>query len=170
MAAYEDSVAEVMKKPWLYPGLPQRCADDLLLGFSHNHSLRVWSTWRIFRSDTQFFLRRIEWARGMDRVQLAGSTPSTFATESPIAKSQAESMIDSAHSLIRSAGPKPLSGFMIDGVYCSISLRQAGTSTTTSWISGQNDALVFDDWLVKAAELTSNLLPKSSAHLSYGNL
>jgi hypothetical protein len=170
MVTYEGTVAEIMERPWLYPGLPERSANHLLLSFSHNHSLGVWSTWHIFFSEMTFFSRRIEWARGMDRVQVEGCSPSTFGTESSISKSKAEALIDSAHNLIQTTVVKPLSGFMIDGVYCSISLWKSGSSNTTSWISGRGDALALDEWLTQASDKINILLPQSSAHLSYGNL
>jgi hypothetical protein len=169
MATYEGTVTEMMERPWLYPGLPERSVNELLLSFSHNHSFRVWSTWHIFFSEMQYYCRRIEWARGMDRAQLEGCSPSTFGTESPMSKPKAEALIDSAYNLIRATVVKPLSGFMIDGVYCSISLWKSGTSDATSWISGRGDALALDEWLSQASEKINALLPQSSAHLSYGN-
>jgi hypothetical protein len=169
MVATESEVEEVIAKPWAYPGLVVRVPESLQLSFSRNHSLHVWSAWALFAEGRQFFVRRIEWARGMDRARIVGSAPSTFACEAPMNNSEAERLISSARSLLATRAPTHV-GITIDGVLCTVSVAQGSSLARVGWQSGANSSGPWDAWLVEAVSSANAVLPRSTAHQSYGAL
>lgn len=150
----------MMASPWNYPGLVQRHPDELLISFSRNHSINLWVSWTIFLSDMKFSVRRIQWVRQMDRIELAGHTPSTFGSESVLRKPHAEAIVDSGHSLFGIEGERNPCGLMIDGVYCSVSLPHM--ATPFSWIANGPDTDHFDHWLSQVTSVANQYLPPPS--------
>ena len=157
MQSFEKTVASMIATPWNYPGLVERHPDNFLMSFSRDHSLNSWVSWTIFLSDMKFFVRRIQWVRRMDRIELAGHTPSTFASESVLRKLHAEAIVDSARTLFGQEGERNSCGLMIDGVYCSVSLQR--NAAPFSWIANGPDTDRFDHWLGQVSSVANEYLP-----------
>lgn len=160
MSRFEEQAAEIMASSWSYPGLMERKAEELLLVFSRNNSLGTWSTWSIFLHNMQFFIRRIEWPRRLDRLELTASSPSTFGSESMIRKSSAEAIVDSAVFLFNDERQQETCELTIDGVYGSVSLPW--NSNPFSWIRNRSGSEEFDLWLAQAENAADACLPQSS--------
>ena len=157
MQSFEEAVSNMMTAPWNYPGLVERHPDDVWISFSCNHSLKSWVSWTIFLSDMKFFVRHIQWVRRMDRIELAGHTPSTFGSESALRKPHAEAIVDTGHSLFGQEGQRSSCGLRIDGVYCSVFLPHM--AAPFSWIVNGPDTDRFDHWLGQVSSVANQYLP-----------
>lgn len=160
MSRFEKQAAEIMARSWNYPGLMERKPEELLLVFSRNNSLGTWITWAIFLHNMQFFIRRIEWPRRLDRLELTGRSPSTFGSESTIRKSSAEAIVDSAIFLFNDEQQEETCELTIDGVFGSVLLP--GNSIPFSWITNRSGSEAFDLWLTQAENTADACLPQSS--------
>jgi hypothetical protein len=157
---------EVISRPWAYPGLEARTPASLLLSFSRNESLGVWSSWFVFAGVEQFFVRRIEWARSMDRVLVVGVAPSTFGSEAPLSKSSAVALLKGAAALANLETPVHGRGFTLDGARSSVSVWRDGYPSTASWQSRSVGSEACEAWLEAASAAVNSVLPQSSAHMS----
>lgn len=157
MQSFEEAVSSMIAAPWNYPGLVERNPDDFLISFSCNHSLKSWVSWTIFLSNMKFFVRRIQWVRRMDRIELAGGSPTTFGSEAALRKPHAEAIVDTGHSLFGKEARRRSSGLMIDGVYCSVSLPRM--AVPFSWMANRPDTDLFDHWLAQVSSVSNQYLP-----------
>jgi hypothetical protein len=165
MRTNEAEVAEIMARPWTYPGLPVRDAASLLLLFSSNFSLGVWSCWSIFRQDNRFYVRRIEWARGSDRVRVGLEAPTTFGTESPISAEEANRLATEAEELISREVPAQSKEIRLDGVsrHLLLPARRSGAARVF-WFAGSAETMRLDAWVEESSVTLDNLLTQSTAH------
>ena len=160
----ESDVERIMVSPWSYAGLPPRSGDSLLLYFWSNYSLGVWSSWSLFTDGALYFVRRIEWARGRDRVRLAGEAPTTFGAESSIPEAFASSLVRQARELTAIAQLPEPPGITIDGNQGKLVLRISGSEPKAiTWQAGRAHAERLDSWLAEASEALNARLPRSSA-------
>lgn len=166
----DNEVEKIMATPWSYPGLVPRDSSSLLLSFSTNDSIRIWSSWYVFMSSMQFFLRRIEWPRSADRFPISAVGPTTFGSEVPLQKAIAESLIDSAINIVSSNASRPPASLTIDGVYYSITIWRNGESKEVSWVHGLKGTSALEEWLASSEFFASKLLPESSAKVAQGTL
>ena len=164
MHAIESEVERIMSEPWSYRGLPPRAQNDLRLSFSSNYSLGVWSCWSVFSDGASFFIRRIEWARGRDRVRVAGEAPTTYGAESPLPSMLAAELLAQANAFATAGLPLEPSGITIDGVSRWLFVRDAANQTiSVNWQAGAACAEAIDSWLEAASEASNEVLPSSSA-------
>jgi len=160
----ESDVERIMVSPWSYAGLPPRSEDGLLLYFWSNYSLGVWSSWSLFADGALYFVRRIEWARGRDRVRLAGEAPTTFGAESSIPEALASSLVSQARDLSSMVQLPEPPGINLDGGQGKLVLHiNASELKTITWQVGRVHAKRLDSWLEDASEVLNSKLPKSSA-------
>ena len=164
MQTTEAEVAELMARPWAYPGLPSRDAASLLLLFSSNFSLGVWSCWSIFQQDKQFYIRRIEWARESDRVRVGLEAPTTFGAESPISAEEANKLATEAEELTPSKVPDQSKEIRLDGVsrHLLLPARKSGPALIL-WFAGSAETMRLDAWVEESSVTLDNLLTQSTA-------
>ncbi|WP_143507362.1 hypothetical protein [Pseudomonas sediminis] len=167
---FNRDVEKIMAAPWSYPGLTPREPNSLLLSFSIDDSIRTWSSWYVFMSTMQFFLRRIEWPKGEDRFPILAAGPTTFGSEVVIPKAVAESLIDSALNIVSSNSTRPPAELTIDGVYFSITVWRNSENARVSWTHGLKDNSGLSEWLSNAEVIAGKFLPNSSAKTSHGSL
>jgi hypothetical protein len=166
MSRFENEVDKIMASPWIYPGLPDRAPENLMISFSLNFSLGTWTTWSIFLQDMQWYVRRIQWRRQADRIELSGCSPTTFGSESRMKKGHAEGLIDSARAVLEREGDREAAGLMIDGVYGSVLLT--GYEAPLRWVLAWPGSERLDTWLSQAAAAADRYLPYSSAMTADG--
>jgi hypothetical protein len=160
----EEEVTESMNHPWAYPGLPERNRANLVLLFWSNFSLGVWSCWSIFGDDKQFYVRRIEWARGLDRVRVKGDVPSTFGSEAPISTSEATRLLIETKQLLACGVPDQSKEIRLDGISRHLLLRALdSTEAGLSWFEGSVGTMPLDAWVEATSVALDNLLPQSAA-------
>ena len=160
----ESDVERIMVSPWSYAGLPPRSEDGLLLYFWSNYSLGVWSSWSLFTDGALYFVRRIEWARGRDRVRIAGEAPTTFGAESSIPEALAGSLVSQARELTAMVQLPEPPGITLDGSQGKLVLSINGSEPkTVTWQAGRAHAERLDSWLEEASEALNARLPQSSA-------
>jgi hypothetical protein len=167
---FNRDVEKIMAAPWIYPGLIHREPNTLLLSFYIHDSIRTWSSWYVFMSNMQFFVRRIEWPKSEDRFPILAAGPTTFGSEVVIPKAVAEGLIDSALNVVSSNSTRPPAELTIDGVYSSIAIWRNGESTEVSWAHGLKDNSGLSEWLSNAEAIVGKFLPKSSAKTAQGSL
>lgn len=167
---FESEVGKIMDSPWSYPGLVIRDKETLVLTFSVNDSIRLWSCWSVFMSDMKFFLRRIEWPKSVDRFPISAAGPTTFGTEGIVPKALAEGLIDSAMNVVRENSSISGTSLTIDGVYCSIAIWRNGDNAKINWVQSRSGNSSVDSWLASSVSLVSKLLPDSSAKMVQGIL
>lgn len=164
MSPTEREVEQIMLHPWLYVGLPPREQGALRLSAWSNFSLGVWSSWSVFADRASFFVRRIEWARSLDRIRIATEAPSTFGSESPLAALLAEDLLVHARELLAAKSPPQPSGIVIDGVSRRLLVQEVNCSASSvTWQAGSPRAQHLDAWLEDASVALDNQLTASSA-------
>jgi hypothetical protein len=167
---FNRDVEKIMAAPWSYPGLIHREPNSLLLSFSIHDSIRTWSSWYVFMSNMQFFVRRIEWPKGEDRFPILAAGPTTFGSEVVIPKAVAESLIDSALNIVGSNSTRTPAELTIDGIYFSIAIWRNGESAEVSWAHGLKGNSELNECLSNAEAVVGRFLPKSSAKTVQGAL
>ena len=164
MQGTESAVAEIMSKPGSYCGLPVRDESELLLSLWSNFSLGVWTSWSIFKTGSSAFVRRIEWARGRDRVLVRGEAPTTFGSETPMPDELAQELVRTARAIASQAAPPKNTGIILDGVSRKLVVRAgAAEFLAVQWQLGITGSEPLDCWLEHAAATIEPLLPASSA-------
>jgi hypothetical protein len=163
MKVTEAEVAHLMAHPWSYAGLAPRRRIDLRLLFWSNFSLGVWSCWSFFQADKHFYVRRIEWARGSDRMRVPGEAPTTFGAETPISLSHANGHITDAERLLADCRNQADTGIRLDGVTRHLHLPGRPANPTFSWFAGSKNSVALDAWLEEASVSVDNLLSGSTA-------
>jgi hypothetical protein len=164
MPGTESAVAAIMTIPGAYGGLPPRSEADLLLSLSSNFSLGAWSSWSIFKTGSSVFVRRIEWARGRDRVLVGGEAPTTFGSEAPLPDELALELVRTARAIASQAARPTATGIAIDGVTRQLAVRVGtGEVLVIQWQQGSMGSEPLDSWLEQAVVAIEPLLPASSA-------
>jgi hypothetical protein len=163
MHATESEVERIITRPWEYGGLPPRTANSLLLVFWSNVSLGIWSSWSVFSDGDLFFVRRIEWARGRDRIRVTGEAPTTFGAEVSIPGRLATSLLSRAHVLAAAPLLPEVPGITIDGVHRRLVVHAEQGELSVNWQAGTARAEHLDSWLEETANALNRMLPSSSA-------
>ena len=152
----EQLAIKLLKKPEDYPNLVQRQECDRQLLLYCFPALKVFSSWALFETKGQYWLRRVTWNSTL-QFPSRNAEPHTFGCEVCLDRNLAEELLLSLSSI-------PLNSFIqppslgIDGTVYGIEVGHCSCSLQW-WCSLPDHRSSLDLWYKKAIALFEQALP-----------
>ena len=153
----EQKAVKLLKKPENYPSLVQRQECDRQLLLYCFPSFKVFSSWALFETEGQYWLRRITWNFTLQFPD-RNAEPYIFGCEVCFDRNIAKELLLSLSSISLNPFVQPLL-FGIDGTVYGIEAEHLFSCSVQWWCSLPENWSSLDTWYGKAIALFEQTLP-----------
>jgi hypothetical protein len=160
-AKQEEKAYRLLEYPEEYPGLLERREFDRKLLLFRYPSFGINTSWSLFNTNKEFWIRRIEWDRSR-WFPSEDAEPFTFGCEIPCSSEFAEKILSSL-SLIEFCPLKQPELIGLDGTIHGIKTGNYWLSCSLRWwYLPTDDWKPLAQWFEKSANMFEKILPQST--------